>query len=340
MATSQATIQLVFMRKLIRSPKYDGEIVYQQRSDGPKSDVLKINGSGVELQLSRRNRIKPEKAINSVTLRSLRTSYLYVAATTGNAQPAREVKVSASSGGQASYDRESNSPSLPLFDWGFESYKGYDKKLLMPRSVAEEMFQQTQTAKAARRSVSFLLAAMQAPDNTDRLRHLWSAFNPLYQLYYLLTRGKVEIHDNICLNHLSEHIRSGKLVLERAESMLENIDEVEIANGINWGFMKIDSEKKSDGKKGGRNIVPVYIMTRQRFLEEAPQHTRMSFLLIRYLYFCRNKIVHGNVSYPVFSVQKSEEDIGELLDLLTLALFDMIERCAAIEREQGTALFP
>ena len=216
-------------------------------------------------------------------------------------------------------------------------------------SVLPILLDVTAKAKAIRISMSYWLKAAATTDEYAKFDKLWRAFNCLYR-YQSNSNKDIEGQRNM-REFLLEHERD----FNQTKDIVTAYTEDELRNGFRWQRMILNDYDNRRRTEALRDFVMRYSDGRiMRLLQEKLQCRRdfiaeenftndidnhilqnqatvsdmelVTFLAIKYAYFVRNKMVHGEVSDGTFKIGKDnlDNEMAKLNKILEVLVFELI----------------
>lgn len=196
----------------------------------------------------------------------------------------------------------------------------------------EEIFSESEKGKMLLNSITYLLKANSAKDDYEKFERLWKSFNPLYRLV-----GK-HPKEFDCLVATRTFISNNPNCFQYSLPRVRNIDSSELRLSLRWRAMIINNYPRESDTNNYRNsiirctdsrIMSVYLATignREQFLKNQGFYNQvkthldnhiqantkvdtevLAVLILRYMYFVRNKSFHGEKIDSTFRLTINKE---------------------------------
>lgn len=218
-------------------------------------------------------------------------------------------------------------------------------------SSVNVIFENSEKGRSYYRALTYLISAACEKNINDSFEKTWKAFNTLYKTI----TGQQTDHE--CHKALRVKILESPQLFPLSVSYCKNLSEKEIRDKIRWNAM-IHNDYKDEGQtKKFKCFIKRYsdyrvmgimndslsvrekFLTNKGFYEEVEEHINenlknktvndaevVSLLCIKYMYFTRNKSMHGehfDAGFRLLIDNKQQKNTAWLKDLLTLLIIDI-----------------
>lgn len=208
-------------------------------------------------------------------------------------------------------------------------------------------------------SLSYLIASRQTSiDTMNRFRLLWSAFNPLYQIY---TPSDKKVPESKKARNLMKKLDEREMLKEAQDIFSFAPKASSDESNSAWRFKKFIKNYMQANQNSAKFKHPAVVetiaedsdkdtlsaMIRYQYLwkdipdennpivrklssKESPEGSLFKFAMCDYLYWLRCDTMHGDSLYPIFTNPKQQDLLNILNDCLEIAVIQGIELCSKL----------
>lgn len=325
-----------------------GDRMVKYKNSGLYEDKITFSDEGIHIELSRSKKF-PDGSIlsnanNTINTQIIKALLCYYAISV-NFPQIKDILILRREHKKVDYEYEECKFLIqPIISRGFNS-----RQLTFTSSIIDPLLEESQKGQSFRIAMSYWLKGYASTDEYFKFDHYWRAFNRLY-----MYQGE-SIKEFDCLINMRNFIIQNESIFCKSISITNMYSQAELHN-FRWNKMILndyDTRTKTQALKDFilryndhriMNLLNEKIVCRKQYLSEMGLDTivnnhihnhsstvqdgeLVTLIAIKYAYFIRNRLFHGEVPDGTFKIKKDniDKEICRINKLLEVLIWELIE---------------